>query len=370
LADPALALLGGGGARRAPWPPRRVLVVKPCCFGDLLMATPVLAALRATFPAVDLALLTSSWAAPAVAGNRHVSRVIRSDPVGLGPPRLWDVLALGCRLRRERFDWALVLDRSPALALMALVSGAPVRAGLDSQGRGLGLTQRVGVTPGRHEADLYLDVLRALDVPVLDPLPRYVPDPDAIERVRARLAALGSGRPLAVVHPGGGQNPGMVLLAKRWPADRYAALAARLSDQAGATVLVVGAESDRPASAAVMAQRPATAAWYDLTGELTLSELAALCAQADLYVGNDSGPLHLAAAVGTPTLGLFGPTEPARYGPRGPRARALRAAVDCRACWRGGPFPDCQGRCMPALDVDTVWRAAQELLMERAGARW
>lgn len=367
LVGPGLAVVGRIGARREPWPPQRVLVIKPCCFGDLLMATPVLAALRAAFPAVDLALLTSSWAAPAVAGNPHLSRVIRSDPVGLGPPRLPHLFALGRRLRRERFDWALVLDRSPLLALLALLSGAPVRAGLDSNGRGLALTHRVAVPPDRHEADLYLDVLGPLDVPVFDRSPQYWVDPAALARVRARLAALGAGRPLVVVHPGGGQNPGTALLAKRWPAERYAELAARLSAQAAATVLIVGAESDRSVSAAVVAQRPATAAWYDLTGELTLPELAALCALADLYVGNDSGPLHLAAAVGAPTLGLFGPTSPARYGPRGPRARALRAVVDCRTCWRGGPFPDCQGRCMPALDVESVWQAAQDLLAGHCG---
>lgn len=369
MAGPALAALGHTSGRREPWPPQRILVVKPCCFGDLIMATPVLAALRAAFPAVDLALLASSWAAPAVAGNPHVSRVIRSDPLGLGPPRLRDVLDLGRRLRRERFDWVLVLDRSPLLALLALLSGAPVRAGLDSRGRGLGLTHRVPVLAERHEADLYQDVLGPLDVPVLDPLPRYTVDPGAVERVRALLAARGLGRPLVILHPGGGQNPGVTLLAKRWPAECYAALATRLSARIRATVLIVGAESDRSATAAVAVRRPAGADWHDLTGQLALPELAALCAEADLYVGNDSGPLHLAAAVGTPTLGLFGPTLPARYGPRGRRTRALRAAIDCRPCWRGGPFPDCQGRCMRALDVEAVWQAALDLLGERTRGR-
>lgn len=326
------------------------------------MATPVIAALRAAFPALDLALLTSSWARPAVATNPHLSRVILSDPLGLGPPSLTAALRLGRRLRRERFDWALVLDRSPLLALLALVSGAPVRAGLDSRGRGLALTHRVAVPADRHEADLYQDVLRPLDVPLLDPLPHYVVDGRSAERVAALRVALAAGRPLAVLHPGGGQNPGTTLVAKRWPPERYAALATRLIARASATVLIIGAESDRPATAAVVAGLGPSAAWHDLTGQLTLPEIAALCAQADLYVGNDSGPLHLAAAVGAPTLGLFGPTPPARYAPRGPRAVALRAPLDCRRCWRGSPFPQCAGRCMAALDVETVWAAAERLL--------
>ncbi|MBI4506667.1 MAG: lipopolysaccharide heptosyltransferase II [Chloroflexi bacterium] len=362
IAGPALAGVGRDAGRQRPWPPSRVLLVKPCCFGDLLMATPVFAALRATFPALDLALLTSSWARPAVATNPDLSRIISSDALGLGRPDLAAALRLGRRLHGERFDWLLVLDRSPLLALLALASGAPLRAGLDSRGRGLALTCRIPVPPDRHEADLYQDVLRPLDVPVRDPLPRYVVDPRAAEQVDALLGALGAGRPLAVLHPGGGQNPGTTLLAKRWAPERYAALATRLVARAGATVLVVGAESDRPATAAVAAGLRPGARWHDLTARLALPELAALCARADLYVGNDSGPLHLAAAVGAPTLGLFGPTPPARYAPRGPRAVALRVPLDCRPCWRGGPFPQCAGRCMAALDVETVWAAAQRLL--------
>lgn len=371
LVGPAALLVGSATGGRQAWPPRRVLVVKPCCFGDLIMATPVFAALRSAFPALDLALLTSSWARPAAATTPHLSRIIACDPLGLGPPDWRSVLRLAWRLRVERFDWVLVLDRSPLLALLALLTGAPVRAGLDSQGRGIGLTHRVRVPPvsedrstgrERHEADLYMDVVRRLDVPVLDPQPRYELDPRAVERVAALLVGLGASDRLAIIHPGGGQNPGTALLAKRWPAERYAALAARLMAQAGATVLIVGAEADRPATAAVGSGLRPGGAWHDLTGQLTLPELAALCARANLYVGNDSGPLHLAAAVGTATLGLFGPTSPARYGPRGPCAHALRATLDCRCSWRGGPFPECTGHCMDALDLDTVWAAATRLL--------
>jgi ADP-heptose:LPS heptosyltransferase len=132
---------------------------------------------------------------------------------------------------------------------------------------------------------------------------------------------LGGAR-VAAVFPGGGRNPGMVLDAKRWPADRYAALADTLHAEYGLAVVLAGAEHDRPVTVAV--RRLMRAPAVDLAGRTGFGTLGALFARCALFAGNDCGPMHLAAAVGTPVLAIFGPTDPAVYGPFSPRAVALR----------------------------------------------
>ena len=263
----------------------------------------------------------------------------------------------------------LLLDRRlhALSALLALLAGVPVRAGLDSRHRGLGLTHRVRPWPGAHEGRLAAEVVRALGLPVTDIAEEYVPSAAGRARAAALLAQHAPGRPRVLLHPGGAVNPGMTLLAKRWPPDRFAALVARLV-AAGATPLLAGGPGDHDAVAAVLAALPpGTPPPPDLSGHLDLDGHAALAAQCDLYIGHDSGPTHLAAAPGTPTVVIFGPTDPAVYAPPGDHVRPvwrgarLDPAIDLRE-----RVPDEQA--ILAVGVDDVWAAAVALLPALAHA--
>jgi ADP-heptose:LPS heptosyltransferase len=160
---------GRGAGRALRQAPRRVLVVKPCGFGDVLMATPALAALARAWPAARVDLAVGGWARPAVAHNPHLAACIASDPLGTAGARtaLPAARRIG-RALRGRYDAALVLDRSPVTALLPWLAAIPVRAGLDSGGRGFALTHRVPCPPQvpRHEADWYLDVVATLTGPL------------------------------------------------------------------------------------------------------------------------------------------------------------------------------------------------------------
>ncbi len=330
--------------------PRRVLILKPCCLGDVMMATALASALRRGLPSTFLAFAVGPWSTPALTNNPHLNLVLT---LPWDMPSMGDLPRLASMLRRHGFDWCFVPDRSPILGLAAWLAGIPVRMGLDSGGRAFACNLRVA-TERRHEMDLYLDLARAVGIPTEGAMPTFVPDQRAdlwaLEFLDREGLEPGG---FTLLHPGGGENPGSRLPSKRWPAVNYAQLADRLADM-GQMPVVVGAEEDAPVVRDVLsaaASRPSS-----LAGRVGLVQLAALAKRACLYVGNDTGATHLAAAVGAPTVAIFGPTDPERYGPRGPRVRTLGGTR-----WDG----DLRREAPPAPAFPTleeVWEACRELL--------
>lgn len=318
--------------------PQNVLILKPCCLGDVLLATPALAALRQSFPQAHITWAIGAWSRPMVENNPHVNDLIDCGTVGTRQPTTADMRRLVRRIRQAGFDTCFVFDRSPLLTWLTWRAGIPQRVGLNSRGRGYAYTVQVPVNGIRHEAELYLDLVRAVGVRTDNPRLEFHPT----EADRAHAAQLLSWisssrpersegldpRPLVVIHPGGGENPGMDMPSKRWPEQRFALLANRLVREHRARIVLVGGAGDVTISRAIagMMAYPVT----DLTGELSWGQLGALFAWADLYVGNDTGATHLAVAMGTRTLAIFGPSDPRRYGPYAPPEQAV-------ALWR--PIP-------------------------------
>lgn len=354
-----------------------ILILKPCCIGDVLMATAAAAAVRERWPRARLVFGTGPWSLPVLANNPHLDELWDIGSVGIrGRTSLSEYATLVRRARRGRFDACLVLDRSPLMTMLPFLARIPIRAGLNSAGRGFALTHRVACPPNRHEAELYLDVARRLGATPSAPRLHFVPSADDAAWTEAKLG--GTGLPLIALHPGGGDNPGTTLVVKRWPALRFADVAWR-AIEAGYGIVLVGAPSDRPAVAAVRATigyAPAcrrldsasvAGALIDLAEQPTLGQLGAVIARCRLFIGNDSGPLHLATAVGTPAIGIFGPSSPQSYGPFDDRSVAVYKGAECSPCFVGGqaPFPgrsDCDHRCMTAIAADEVWSIAEGLL--------
>lgn len=336
---------------------RRILVVKHCCIGDVIMADPVLASLRASFPEAAIDLATSPWSRVAAETNPALRSILDLPPAW---PR--EMHRLRRLFRAQRYDVCVVLDRSPIYGAAALLAGIPERCGYDSLGRGFALNRRVPVPRRVHELELALSVVEALGLPVACRTPRYhVPEGDG-HRARALLESRGfrGDKRLAVIAPGGGSNPGAAMGEKRWSPLGYARVADRCV-AAGLTVALVGGAGDIEIARVV--HETSRAELVNLAGRTTFRELAAVLQQSALYVGNDSGTTHLAAAIGCPTVALFGPTDPARYAPRGERVAVVSAP----------PPPDDPGRGMvrdpwfvgrdwqARVDVDRVWTAATSL---------
>ncbi|MDQ3928453.1 MAG: glycosyltransferase family 9 protein, partial [Chloroflexota bacterium] len=350
----------------------------PCCMGDLLMATPAFAALRKSLPDSHIALSVGEYSLPTVRNNPNLDALVDAGVPdtehGLGA-----YMGLGRYLRRNQYGTALVLDRSPMLNMAAYLSRAHFRAGLDSAGRGVALTHPVPCPPSRarHEVEWYLDVVRAIGIKVPSDsayLEFYPTEEDKQRAGQVLSEALGeegeSEYGLVALHLGGGANPGMNLPGKRWQPERWARVADWIAETYEANILILGGpgEQDREAAEAFMAAlfpdtRPYVA---DLVGKLQWGEMGALLQRCSVFLGHDTGAMHLATAVRTPVVAVFGPSDPLRYGPWDPSGRSVvvapggvsSGAESLRQAAAGG------GKYHDMVTADEVWAAVQRVFSQ------
>ena len=346
----------------------RILILKPCCLGDVVFATPFLRELRRQLPKAHLTFGVSTHARPAILGSPHLNALLDTGAVGAGRYRLREYLRLIQQVRAGHFTACFVLERSALLASLPGLAGIPIRVGIDSGVRGFSLSVGIPAKPSRPESELYLDLLRAVGGEPRSGELEYFPSPAAVEQIDRLVGERLRGERFVVLHAAGGVNPGMALLRKRWPIESFAALAGRLQES-GVVPVMVGAPEDHRAVNAIihaLGARRANSELLDLTGELTLDALAELARRALAYVGNDSGPTHLAEAAGAQVIALFGPSDPVVYGPRSRHAIAVTAGLWCSPCFESGRVAPCVDPvCMPAISVETVWRQLAPWLVER-----
>lgn len=346
------------------FPPEKLLIIKLCCIGDVLQATPVAVALQRAFPAIRIDWAVGDWSRAMIAGNPRVGKILNVGALDGGQLGLGALSRLVRQVRVEGYDTCLVLDRSPLAAMVPWLAQVPQRIGLDSGGRGFCHHVRVPVSGVRHEAEVYLDVVRAIGVGTQGARTEFYPTErdkeSADELLEKRLKWHGS-QPLFVFHPAGGRNPGMRMVSKRWPPERYALLANRLLKECGGKLILLGGPQDRVLLEAVKGLMA-----YDalvLAGEISWGVWGALLQQATLCVGNDTGATHLGVAVGCKTVFIFGPSDPRRYGPY---ARPGRAA----ALWRPitgmvsgvNKGPPRGWTWEEGVSADEAWHAARTLL--------
>jgi heptosyltransferase-1 len=301
--------------------------------------------------------------------------VVVARPRGLA--RIRYDLELAKRLRAARFDLVIDFHGGPRSGFLTWASGAPQRIGYALPGRALSYTTRIpwtrSLVPPRHSVLNQWDLLTPLGIEppdrAADPVVMPV-DGDAAAQVAARLAAAGVGEsaPVIVLHVSAG-NP-----FRRWPTTSFAEVAARLAaDDRARRIIITSGPSEADAAEAVAAQaRSLAGAAADgivRTGEFDLSELRALVGRAALYIGGDSGPLHIAATTATPVVALFGPTLPERSMPwRDPAVGSVAVdagALPCRPCHQRHCVPG-DFRCLTGISPTMVVDAARVLLSRRS----
>ena len=308
-----------------------ILVIKLADIGDVLTATPALAALRQRFPQARIDLLTTAHAAPVVPQGlvNHILRAPRNLVHGAGD--LPSVLALLRSLREARYQAVALLHHLTLRAgvfkyrLLAAATAAPIVAGLDN-GRGGWLTHPV---PDRgfgalHEVQVALQVVGQLDAPPVDL--RLLARSDSADAALARTWLGGLPSPWVAIHPGSGGYA----LARRWEPEKWAAVGNALADRYGASIVLVGTEADGAEDVAVALRVP----YLNLAGRTSLPQLAALLGQCSLFLGADSGVMHLACASGVPVVVLFGPSNHRAWGPWTPAgpSTAVRLGLSCSPC--------------------------------------
>jgi len=342
----------------------RVLVVLPNWFGETLFATPFLRALR--IQRSDLFLATLGWpnCREVLLHNPHVNECIDFNERGAERSlvRQWRIIET---LRAHRFDTAFILRRSLLRTLLVALAGIRVRVGFHNPKSGWLLTRRISAPSlPQHKAFSYLPLLEAAGLSVIRHPYEYTVSADerqgARELLNARRAL--NGRPLVILHPGANWPH------KRWPPERFAALGDRLVEAMQAQIVVTGGPDDVGLAESVTRamRQPAIL----LAGETSLRQLGACLEFSQLVVSNDTGVLHIAAALQRPLVALYGPTSPALTGPLGnPQRMTVLHHPDCCPqipCY-SPDHPIHPG--MQSISVDEAYAAARKLLALEVGSK-
>jgi ADP-heptose:LPS heptosyltransferase len=337
-------LLARGLFRRRTAPPvptlvQRILVLRTDRLGDMVLTTGALVDLKAHYRHARITVLAPSAPVALLEGHPAVDHVVlleRHLPAGLA----------------GRFDMAIDFtpDESLAGARLVAATGATWRAGFAAAGRQAFFTlPSPPARADRHIVDLNRDLLEAIGVTRRESEPTLPVSEKERTSALARVAALGAAQPRVLVHPGGH------FASQRWPADRFAEVIERLTESVGAACLVAWGPLEED-----LARRIAGATPDALPiGPLSVRDLVAVTSVVDLFLGNNSGPLHIAAALGVPTLSLAGPTDLRRFAPRDPSARVLQRALPCSPCGRGRCW---HHTCLASIGPREVVEAARALL--------
>jgi heptosyltransferase III len=332
--------------------PRRILVTRMKFIGDVVLTTPVIRSLRHALPDAWIAYMGDAGAVTLLEQNPYLNEII---PFDFSAPTLREQPRVAWLLRRRKFDTVIDLFGNPRSALLTRLSGAPVRVGLDRPGRGRFYTVRVHDAPQRKTAvGFHEQFIRAIGIEPAFHAPEIFLTG---EEKRAGQQMLARERRVVVLHPGA------TWPAKKWTPEGFAGVAVRLQKEQNVDVVLTGGPKDADVVQQVTAL--ASGGLRSFVG-LPLRQLAALYATAAVVVSNDAGSMHIAAASGTPTIGLFGPGEEDIWFPydAGKGHKALRKDVPCHPCHldvctrEGAGFMEC----MKLLTVDEVLGAVSAAL--------
>jgi heptosyltransferase-2 len=336
-------------------PYSKILVRATNWVGDAVMSIPALRALHEKFPAAEISILAKPWVADLYGREPFCHRLIPYSPTSLASK--WRAARA---LRSENFDCAILLQNAFEAAAVAFLARIPERIGYARDGRSPLLTRAIAVPKPEeippHERFYYLELLHRAGI--LDALPdnefiRLDGAPAARAAGLDRFRALGLGETIVGVSPGAAYGT-----AKQWLPDRFASAASRVARDLGARIAIFGSQSERELCGSVA--QACTAPARNFAGETSLAEFIEMAAACRVYLTNDSGAMHIASALGVPTVTVFGPTDEEATGPTGPLARIVREPVDCSPCLkRECPIDH---RCMIRVEADRVAQVALDLL--------
>jgi len=307
----------------------KILILKPSSLGDIIQALPVLRILKRRFPAAEIFWWLESSLMPLLEGDPDLAGVIRFDRRRWSSPRHWgEVWASVRALRAQRFDWVIDLQSLLRSAAFAWVARGGFTIGLDDAREGAPAFYDVRVPRpswNTHAVDWYLQVLPALGVPI-DWNFDWLPEHPAVQAALLQQWNPSSARWIAL-------QPGARWENKRWPAEHFAQLVRQLATTApDVRFAILGGEADRALGGTILAAAPDRC--LDLTGRTSLVEMVEWIRHCELLVTNDTGPMHVAAALGKPVVALLGPTEPRRTGPYGQLDRVMQLALPCVPCMK------------------------------------
>ena len=343
---------------------KKILVRGTNWLGDAVMTIPAMLRLRESFPNAHITLLAPPRAAEIFTGFPQVDEIVLYRRKEEGKKAFIETMQ---RLRRERFDLAILFQNAFEAALLSFLGRAKTRLGFDTQGRGFLLTHKLNKPPAnRHQTNDYLDLVIEAERIFLSSskinsqcVPQMTAQASQLSSASELLRQFGiqNGANKLIVLNAGATNS----RAKCWPENYFAELADRMVNELDAKIILIGAGAERENADRVIAQMKRPTSALNLAGKSTIPELIGILAKANLVITNDTGPAHVAAALSVPTLTIFGPTNEFETAPLGKNSELIRAAgIDCERCMhRECPIDH---RCMTRLTVDVVAEKSLSLL--------
>ena len=336
---------------------QRILIRATNWVGDAIMTLPALEAVRENFPSSHITVLAKPWVAPIFEHHPAVDRVLAFDKGNGARAGFVEMLRISRIIRKERFDLAILFQNAFEAALLTFLGRVKQRVGYKTDGRGLMLTHGVSRTEkvlGIHQVGYYCAILRAVGWPAEERDPVLHMGGEVREQAAGILKSKGVDSREFIV----GLSPGAVFgSAKRWPPDRFAAIGDRVVERWCAGVVVFGSRGERAIGDRVCAAMKHEA--LNLCGKTSLKVAMGAMSLCRFFVTNDSGLMHMASALGLPTVAVFGSTDHVTTGPRGPKARIVRCAASCAPCLKQECPTD--HRCMLDITPEVVWETMEAL---------
>lgn len=341
---------------------RKILIRSTNWIGDAVMTTPAVRTIRQNFPGAEITLLALPWVADVFKASPNIDRIIAYDRDGRHNG-LSGKFTLAKELKKENFDAAILLQNAFEAAFITFLARIPVRAGYTTDGRALFLTHKVKKQSDiklRHQVHYYQEMLQGLGLqPGPDELELHLVDDDVFWASNLiNQSSTGQKTTFIGINPGAAYGP-----AKCWPADKYGELAKQLCDNPDAMIVVFGTKADRVAANQIQDAVNSQGRVIDLAGKTTLGQAMAMISLCNVFVTNDSGLMHVSAALKVPTVAIFGSTDHVATGPFSDKASSVRIELDCSPCLKTH-CPKKHFRCMEDIQVDDVARAVHKHLRE------
>ena len=338
---------------------KRILIIRTDRIGDVALSTPVIKALRNSCPDSYIAFMVRPYAVDIVEGNPNLNEVIVYDKYGIHRG-FFSTILFGLRMRKKKFDTAIILHPTNRAHIVAFVAGIADRIGFNRKMPFL-LTEALNdkkFLGQKHELEYTLEILKTIGVEVRDKgLYATVRKKDE-DTIASKLARMGAADSDLLI----GVHPGASCPSKKWPAERFASLIDRLTDNY--TVKIVLMSGPEETAQIARLKKKIKSKIIDLSGQTSVGELAALLKRCKLFVSNDSGPVHIATAVGTPNVTIFGRKQPGlspkRWGPTGKDDIVLHKDVGCEICLAH----NCKNgfKCLEAITVEEVFNAVGKFI--------
>ncbi|MFC1704838.1 lipopolysaccharide heptosyltransferase II [Nanoarchaeota archaeon] len=333
---------------------RNILIIRSAAIGDVLMSTPLVSTVRKLYPRAKISYLVGDWSKQVLANNPDINEAISFKDGIISKKEIFAVASLIKRIKRKKFDLAIVLDKSYLWGLFAYFCKIHFRVGFDRCGEGFANNLNVKFAGRKYELDYNLDIASILKANTQDRRMKLNLTKKDIQFANNFIKNNKlKGRTLVGLAPGGARNPGQELALKRWPKDKYVDLVNELSKRKNTKIILFGGKWDKEINNYVI--KNTHNGVIDTAGKITIQQSAALVGKCKCFVTNDSGSMHIAATTNTKVIALFGPTAPKRFAPNN---AVVITSKKCKPCYDiYGRYKRCkEHECMDGIKVKDVLR--------------